>query len=108
MTLEVRDKTRGKGQTIGTNPQGADADLLHKGVEASNLRSFPPGSKNTRRQAGMIRAEKSHSNARDGDITGRLRYGVEQIYILSIVEQRSVGELTANNTRRVKLGAKCQ
>jgi len=56
----------------------------------------------------MIRAEKSHSNAHDGDITGRLRYGVEQNYILSIVEQRSVGELTANDTRRVKLGAKCQ
>jgi len=56
----------------------------------------------------MIRAEKSHSNARDGDITGRLRYGVEANCLLFKAERRSVGELTANDTRRVKLGAKCQ
>jgi len=67
-----------------------------------------PGPKDAYRQAGKLRAEKSHSNARDGDITGRLRYEVGTNCILSIAARRSVGELTANNTRRVKLGAKCQ
>jgi hypothetical protein len=81
---------------------------MQNGAEASISEASAPGPKVVRRQAGKLRAEKSHSNARGGDITGRLRYEVGTNCLLSIAARRSVGELTANNTRRVKLGAKCQ
>jgi len=86
----------------------SDADHLQNGVEAFNSEASAPGPEDADRQVRKRRAEKSHSNASGGDITGRLRYGVATGCLLSMAARRSVGELTANTTRRVTLGAKCQ
>lgn len=47
-------------------------------------------------------------HAGGGDTAGRLRCGAEHGLQSSMQDQRSVGKLTASDTRRVKLGAKCQ
>jgi alcohol dehydrogenase class IV len=53
------------------------------------------------------RAEKSHPNVHGGDTEAGSAAESKRLAIVH-ADQHSVGKLTANDTRRVKLGAKCQ
>jgi len=86
-----------------------DADLGSKGSGfpfPKGVKAAGPGGRSPAGDAS--RAEKSHPKSRDGDIPAGSVAGPERQANRSLQAGRDVGELAANETRRVELGAQCQ
>ena len=87
----------------------ADADLVQMAGEVLILRAHPkPGSADVRLQGGQRPGQEvSPDKLTVLALSTGSAAGPERNAIVH-ADQRSVGKLTASNTRRVKLGAKCQ